>query len=162
MFRPCFFLFTFIGMMVVLIGCKTTSPVTPFAGMTTLELSLQTITTDKRYTYFELEPDGMLSFSGGFAAINKDARPIFTLPKDDLQKVHTIIEKYNLIAMKNSDKHNRKNSKKVHYELSLNINGIRNNIVVNDNAIAGIDELHELLFDLQAEKRYNLPGIGQQ
>ena len=157
--------FTLIRMalcMMVLVGCKTTPSATPPAGMDAIDLSLQSITTDKRYTYFELTPDGMLSFAGGYDAINKNARPIFTLTKDDLQKVHSIIEQANLIAVKVSGNHSRKNSQKVHYELTLNINGKHNNITVNDDEIPGINQLHDLLFDLQARERYNLPGIGSK
>jgi ABC-type Zn uptake system ZnuABC Zn-binding protein ZnuA len=146
--------------MLFLGGCKTLSTVTPPTGVAAITLKLQCLTTDKRYTYFELQPDGALSFAGGFNAINRNAQQVMILSPDQLKQVQQLIETTALLTAKAPKNQDRKSSQTAHYELSLNVDGKHNSIAVNDDNLPALGQLHEMLFTMQAQARYNLPGIG--
>lgn len=143
------------------VGCKSLSAVTPPPGVAAIDLKLQCLTTDKRYTYFELKPDGSLAFAGGFDAINRNAGKVMTLSADQLKKVQSLIQDTNLLTARAPKNQSRKASQTAHYELSLSVDGKHNSLTVNDDNLPAVVKLHDMLFTLQAAKRYNLPGIGK-
>lgn len=149
-----------LGFMVFVTGCKSTPVMTPPPGVAAITLSLQTLTTDKRYTYFELTPDGTLSFAGGFDAINRSAHRVMTLTPDQLHQVQALISQSNLFTTKVSGRQDRKSSQKVHYELALQMDQQSRKLTANDDVVPALSQLHALLFEMQAQERYKLPGIG--
>ncbi|MAX26540.1 MAG: hypothetical protein CMJ19_18765 [Phycisphaeraceae bacterium] len=140
-------------------ACRSTQT-TPPAGVQKIVIKLQSLTTDKRYSYFELEPNGQLSFGGGFDAITKNAKPVMTLNTQQLKSIESFINQSNLLTANLSGKQDRKNSKDVHHELVLKLGNQSRTLQVNDNQIPAVGQLHDMIFDFYAKARYNLPGIG--
>ncbi|MFG0248883.1 MAG: hypothetical protein ACF8OB_08355 [Phycisphaeraceae bacterium JB051] len=149
-----------VGLALLLPACKATQT-TPPAGVQKIVIKLQALTTDKRYSYFELEPNGELSFGGGFDAITKNAKPVMTLDTQQLKTIETFINQSNLFTVKVSGKQDRKSSKDIHHELVLKLGNQSRTLRVNDNQIPSVGQLHDMIFDFYAKARYNLPGIGK-
>jgi len=159
------FVRTFIFLLILVIlmpGCISTNKMKSPSGIAAMELKLQSLTTDKRYTYFELTPDGTLSFGGGFNAINKNAQPVMKLSREQLIELQSLISRSNLLTVKVAGPQKRKASKRFHYEMSLRLNSKQNHLIVNDDLVPDLTRLHNHLFVLQAQVRYKLPGIGNQ
>ena len=157
--RTSIFLLSLVSLMP---GCISTNKMISPSGIAAMELKLRSLTTDKRYTYFELTPDGTLSFGGGFNAINKDARPVIKLSREQLIGLQSLISRSNLLTAKVSGPQQRKASKRFHYEMSLRLDSMQNHLIVNDDLVPDLTKLHNHLFILQAQARYNLPGIGHE
>ena len=75
-------------------ACRSTQT-TPPTGVQKIVIKLQALTNDKRYSYFELEPNGELSFGGGFDAITKNAKPVMTLNTQQLKAIETFMPSVN-------------------------------------------------------------------
>ncbi len=123
-----------------------------------VDLTLQASTTDRRYTYFELKPDGQLSFGGGQLAKQKFAKPVMSITPAQMQEVWNIIERFGL-----HQAHAKPTSAKarhVRYQLSIKPAGMkRRSYRGHDEEVPGIGVLHETLFNLQAAARYHLPSL---
>ncbi len=141
-------------------ACRSAQTTTPPAGVEKIVIKIQALTTDKRYSYFELEPNGQLSFGGGFDAITKNAKPVMTLNAQQLKTIETFINQSKLLTANVSGRQDRKSSKDVHHDLVLKLGKQSRTFQVNDNQIPAVGQLHDMLFDFYAKARYNLPGIG--
>lgn len=146
----------------LLLACNTTPPnLNAPQGVAAITLKLQALTTGKRYSYFELSPNGDLSYGGGFDAINRNAKLVTTLTPQQLYQLQTYIEQSNLLTAKVSGNQSRKVATTVHHELSLRVDAKNRNLVVNDDQVPAVARLHDMLFEIYAKARYNLPGIGK-
>ena len=143
-------------------ACKTSPSVTAPSGIEPMTIAIQALTTDKRYSYFELSPNGDLSYGGGFNAINRNAKPVTQLNSEQLFQLQTYINQSDLFTAKVSGNQSRSRSETVHHELQLKVGKRKRNIVVNDDRIPAVARVHDMLFEYYAQARYNLPGIGKK
>lgn len=140
---------------------STPSTNTPPNGVASITIRLQALTTDKRYSYFELSPNGDLAFGGGYDAINRNAIPVTKLTAEQLFALQSYITQSNLFTAKVSGDQSRKAAANVHHELYLKVDHKGRDLVVNDDQVPAITRLHDMLFGYYAKARYNLPGIGK-
>ena len=131
----------------MLVGCATA----PVDSDVSLRLSLRARTTDRRSSYFELSGDGQLAFAGGRHAMIGSARPVTTLTVDQLQQVRDIVAHHRLFEAR---RHPTGQPKRVTYELALRTKGHRRRIRCVDDDVPGVESLHQLLFQIQADARY--------
>jgi hypothetical protein len=146
----------------LLTGCKSTQSTTPPAGVAMMQIKSQSLSTDKRYSYFEIEPDGDLFFGGGYDAITRNTKLVTTLTPDQLKLVQSFISQSNLFTVNVPGKQDRKSAQSIHHELSLTLGKQSRTIQINDDQIPAVSKLHQMLFDYYAKAKYNLPGIGTQ
>jgi len=136
-------------------ACQPTSK--PLGPSDRLSLRLRSVSDDHRYTYFELDSQGRLSYAGGEQAARREAGPVMTLTADQLQHVRQIVRRHNLLSVPSPDvkKHDH-----IKYELYLKSEGWRGRTLhATDDTLPGVRELHDYLFSLQAEKRYHIPRL---
>ncbi len=116
-----------------------------------MELSLAARFTDKRYTYFEIDRAGQLSFGGGSDAANRIARPVAMLTAEQFDQLDAIIETYNLLDAGSFEK---QEPTAVSYRLRLRRDGQKRSIRCVDDQSPGVAALHDQLFKYQAAVRY--------
>lgn len=135
-----------------LAGCQSASS----NGDRHLALTLSRTTADSRHTLIELKPDGRLFFAGGQDAIAGELHPAGTLTAEQRRAVWAVIEKHNLTEASGS----LFPKGDAVYRLKLNTGGLgSHNIHSADDDVPGLAELHDLLFKMQADVRYRIPGI---
>ena len=61
------------------------------------DLKLYCATANRKYTYFEINPAGMLSYGGGRSANLRNAEPVVQLTDDQRQQIWRIIVEENLL-----------------------------------------------------------------
>ena len=122
-----------------------------------LSLDLRAGTTDGRYTYFEVTDDGELKFGGGRAGAMRKAARVAVLTPEQRDAIWQIIAKHDLIHAKNSKMFAR--AEKVTYDLDISTGGPNHSLRAIDDEVPAVKELHDHLFDLQANVRYTLPAI---
>lgn len=127
------------------------------AGGAKRSLTLWARTTTQKFTYFELDAAGQLRYAGGRDAMWRKAQPVVTLNREQLEQVWGIVEKHKLADGENTP---FADAKQVKYELSLNTGGLFDRTInCVDDAVPGVKELHDLLFKLQGDVRYDHPAI---
>jgi hypothetical protein len=123
-------------------------------------LTLRAVSTDLRYTYFELDRKGNLAFGGGKNAVISSAKPVITLTDDQRREVWQIIAAGNLLDAPSKP---FAKGERVTYDLSITREGMalgRNVHNIDDN-VPAIKQLHDYLFGIQAEKRYKIQGLKE-
>lgn len=135
-------------------GCQSTGGGDDAAERFSLTISKKT--TDGRYSLIELKPDGRLFFAGGKDVIANTLHPAGTLTAEQRRRVWDVIEKHNLTEASGS-LFPRGDAV---YHLELKTGGLGSHIVNSaDDHVPGMAELHDLLFEMQADARYRIPGI---
>ncbi len=120
-------------------------------------LTLWSRTTTQKYTYFQLKADGQLLYAGGRDAMWRDAKPVVKLTRPQQEQVWSVVEKHKLVDAPNTL---FPSAKTVQYELSLNTGGfLGTTINCVDDMVPGMKELHDLLFKLQGDVRYDHPAL---
>lgn len=140
----------------ILVGC-TASHVAPNAPPPEhLSIQLYRWTTDRRYTYFELDRHGQLSFAGGRDAAQRVAKPVTTLTPEQTRQLWQIITTQDVLNTKN---HFFTKPQKVAYEVTIDTGQTSRTFRTIDNESPGTAKLHDALFKLQADINYNLTKL---
>lgn len=140
---------------------KTSAPVrlNETARPEHLSVKVHSASRDGRYTYMELTAKGELRYSGGRDAAQWNAKPVTTLTDAQIDAVWAIISRHNLT--KAPDKMFGK-AERITYQVSISTGGLSKNFRCMDDKVTGVKELHDLLFEYQADVRYKVQGIGGQ
>jgi hypothetical protein len=112
--------------------------------------------TRHRYTYFELSRDGQLRYGGGRDAAQRITEPVTTLTAEQRREVWEIITDHHLMDAPSSP---FEKPQEVAYEVEIKQGMIGKSFRALDDEMPGVTELHDYLFRIQAEKRYNVPGL---
>ena len=120
-------------------------------------LKLWARTSTQKFTYFELDSAGELRYAGGRDAMWRKAQPVVKLNREQLEQVWNIVEKHKLADVENTP---FTEAKTVKYELTLGAGGLFDRTInCIDDAAPGMKDLHDLLFKLQGDVRYDHPAI---
>jgi len=138
-------------------GCATTNTSGAKPIPEKLSLDLRAATTDGRFTYFELASDGELKFGGGRAAALRKAARAAMLTPEQRDAIWQIITRHDLLHAKNSKMFAK--AEKVTYDLNISTGGPNRSLRTIDDDVPGLKELHDHLFNLQANARYDINAI---
>ncbi len=123
-----------------------------------LTLELSRSTTDRRYTAFQLQSDGSFLFAGGNAARQGVVEPVGQLTSAEIEELIARAQHhgwFNAPSARWGDKPTRSEDR-----LTIRLPGAGSaSLRVIDGSVAGVDELHDLLFGWQAQRRYRLPVL---
>lgn len=142
-----------------LLGCGASRAIDAATPPEHLTLQLRMAGKDNKYTYFELDRDGQLSFGGGRMAMMRGSKPVTTLSAEQLQAVWDVIRKHKLLE---AGSELFPDIEEVRWDLLIRTDSILlgRTIRSSDDTVPGIKELHDLLFEFQAEVRYRDLGTG--
>ncbi len=120
-------------------------------------MTLWARTTTQKFTYFELNHHGELRYGGGRNAMWRESQPVMTLTREQLTQVWDVVERHKLVEAPSTL---LPDAKTVQYELTLNTGGILGRTInCADDTVPGVKELHDLLFKMQGDVRYDHPAI---
>ena len=124
-----------------------------------LSLTLFARTTDRRMTYFDLAANGDLRFGGGQQAVGRGTTLTRTLDAAQMEEIWRVIDRHGLLHGQSAGLFEK--PEKVEYEVKISSRRGSASYRSLDDATPGLDELHELLFDLHAEVAYRLDRVRQ-
>jgi len=142
---------------VSLAGCAGTANVDKSVNPHVLSIEFEHSTKDRQYTYFVLEKSGQLHFAGGRMAQQHVTKPIMMLSADQFEQLWEVIDGNQLLKVKTKfsfpDRDRSRDVAKIRSRKG------RNTVYSINNSVAGMAELHDLLFKFQANERYRLAPI---
>lgn len=107
-----------------------------------------------KHTYLTLSPTGELAFAGGRPAIMRQTTPVMTLTPQQRQEVWALILRNDLLGLKGQGFRSMEHAA---YEVEIKTGKGFNKKdfrVVDEHVTQGVKDLHDKLFDLQADERY--------
>lgn len=149
------------AILVALTGCAGGSvPLSAQEVPEAFSLSIYKRTTDSRHTYMTLSRDGELAFGGGRAAMHRMASPIVTLTPEQRQAVWAIVVEHDLLHASGQA---FAKAHDVAYEVEIRhrpgqFTG-KSFRVVDDHVPQGVQQLHDLLFEIQGQVQYQPPPL---
>jgi hypothetical protein len=121
-----------------------------------LSLSLQRKTTDRRYTYFEVSPSGVLTFGGGRAAVQSMTEsPGVPLTHEQKRGLWRIITERQLL---DAEGFPFASAEQAAYDITLSTGHGSRSFRTIDGKNPGAAELHDALMKIHAEAQYKIPG----
>ncbi len=120
-------------------------------------LTLFTRTTTQRLTYFELSRRSELRYAGGLAALRREGELVTTLTPQQKQELWTLLIDGGLHEAGAGPLFPE--AKEVFYDLALNTGGFDHIVRSVDDDHPGLKKVHDYLFKLQAQIRYNHPIV---
>lgn len=146
----------FVLLMLMLVSCASQSAGPADSKGRRIDLELKTQMSDHRYTYFEIKR-GMLNYGGGRDGAQMEAAPVLQLSTEQLDAIWAIIDRYDLMNAKGSFMGKGETAT---YDLTLNDGRMLSQTIhAIDDKVPGLKELHQLLFDYQANVRYRIPEL---
>lgn len=151
---PC--LFALIALFTLLTGCGTpkTSDFSADNVPEDFAVSVYRHLEGGKHTYLTLNPDGQLAFAGGRPAIMRQTTPVMTLTPQQRQEVWALILNNDLLGLKGQGFRAMENAA---YEVEIKTGKGFNKKdfrLVDEHITQGVKDLHDKLFDLQADERY--------
>lgn len=121
-----------------------------------LSLTLQRKTADRRYTYFEVSPAGVLTFGGGRAAVQSVTEsPGLALTHEQKRKVWNIITEHRLLS---AESFPLAAPEQAAYDIRISTGHGSRSFRTIDDKNPGAAELHDTLMKIHAEAQYKIPS----
>lgn len=137
----------------VLAGCASDGGNPSTGDARKLKLELSSRSRDSRYTYFELTRTGELRFAGGRNALTHTGSPVGAITPEERRRLWDIIDRHDLTHA--PGKVLPPDFEKTRYELNLN----GRTIYAADDQLPGVVELHDALFQMQADRQYRIQKV---
>lgn len=151
---------SYLGLFILLLSIAGCNNASKYASLDSqampkkFELTISSYFTAGKHTYMTLDQDGLLSYAGGKAAIFRETKPIITLTHAQRQKVWSLIVDSKMLNTKNQL---FKSPKEVAYDVEIDLGKSfsSKSFHVTDQSIPpAVVQLHDMLFNLQADEQY--------
>ena len=138
-------------------GCSASQKTDAAINPQQLSITLWRATQARQYTYFELKTSGELHFSGGRNAMQRVAKPVMTVSREQIDELWQVIEKHNLLKAQSAPFLAK--PKEVEIDIHIRSRKGGKSFRSVDGSEEGAKALHDLLFKIQADHRYALPAL---